>query len=33
MARYDSLGIRILRTDRDGAVIFETDGKALKRVR
>ncbi|MDZ7359518.1 MAG: DNA internalization-related competence protein ComEC/Rec2 [candidate division KSB1 bacterium] len=33
LARYDSLGIRLLRTDRDGAVIFETDGKVLKRIR
>jgi competence protein ComEC len=33
MARYDSLGIQLLRTDRDGAVIFETDGKTLKRIR
>jgi competence protein ComEC len=33
MARYDSLGIGLLRTDRDGAVIFETDGKTLKRIR
>jgi competence protein ComEC len=33
MARYDSLGIRLLRTDRNGAVIFETDGKVLKRIR
>jgi competence protein ComEC len=32
MARYDSLGIQHLRTDRDGAVIFETDGKNLKRI-
>jgi competence protein ComEC len=33
IARYDSLGIQLLRTDRDGAVIFETDGKVLKRIR
>jgi competence protein ComEC len=33
MARYDSLGIQLLRTDCDGAVIFETDGKTLKRIR
>jgi competence protein ComEC len=32
MARYDSLGIQILRTDRDGAVVFETDGKTLKKI-
>jgi competence protein ComEC len=31
IARYDSLGIRILRTDREGAVIFETDGKILRK--
>jgi len=33
LARYDSLGIQLLRTDRDSAVIFETDGKVLKRIR
>jgi competence protein ComEC len=33
LARYDSLGIQLLRTDRDGAVVFETDGKTLKRIR
>lgn len=32
-ARYDSLDIPFLRTDQNGAVIFETDGKALKRIR
>jgi competence protein ComEC len=33
MARLDSLGIRNVRTDLNGAVIFETDGKILKRLR
>lgn len=33
IARYDSLGIALLRTDQSGAFIFETDGKTLKRVR
>lgn len=33
IARYDSLGIQFLRTDRNGAVVFETDGKVLKRIR
>jgi len=33
LTRYDSLGIPLLRTDRDGAVVFETDGKMLKRIR
>lgn len=33
IARYDSLGIQFLRTDHNGAVIFATDGKTLKRVR
>jgi competence protein ComEC len=33
IARYDSLGIPFLRTDWNGAVIFETDGKTLKRIR
>jgi len=33
LARYDSLGIQLLRTDRDGAVVFETDGSILKRIR
>jgi len=29
LARLDSVGARILRTDRDGAAIFETDGRVL----
>ncbi|MCI0698963.1 DNA internalization-related competence protein ComEC/Rec2 [candidate division KSB1 bacterium] len=33
IARYDSLEIPFLRTDQNGAVIFETDGKTLKRIR
>jgi len=33
LARYASLGIQLLRTDRDGAVVFETDGKILRRIR
>jgi competence protein ComEC len=33
IARYDSLGLPFLRTDQNGAVIFETDGKVLKRIR
>lgn len=33
LARYDSLGIKLLRTDQNGAVVFETDGKVLKRLR
>ncbi|MDZ7343361.1 MAG: DNA internalization-related competence protein ComEC/Rec2 [candidate division KSB1 bacterium] len=33
IARYDSLGIALLRTDQHGAIIFETDGKTLKRTR
>jgi competence protein ComEC len=33
MARFDSLGIRNVRTDRQGAVIFETDGKILRQLR
>jgi competence protein ComEC len=33
MARFDSLGIQNIRTDVNGGVIFETDGKTLKRLR
>jgi competence protein ComEC len=33
LARYEKLGIRTLRTDQTGAVIFETEGRSLKRVR
>lgn len=33
IARYDSLAIPFLRTDQNGAVIFESDGKTLKRIR
>ncbi len=33
IARYDSLEIPFLRTDQNGAVIFESDGKTLKRIR
>lgn len=33
MARFDTLGIRNVRTDQNGAVIFETDGKTLERLR
>ncbi len=33
LARYDSFGIGLLRTDQNGAVVFETDGKVLKRIR
>jgi competence protein ComEC len=29
LARLDSAGARVLRTDRDGAVLFETDGRTL----
>ena len=30
LARYEVIGARILRTDRDGAVFFETNGKDLQ---
>jgi len=30
LARYEAIGARILRTDRDGAVFFETNGKDLQ---
>jgi beta-lactamase superfamily II metal-dependent hydrolase len=33
MARLDSLGVQNIRTDLNGAVIFEADGKTLKRLR
>lgn len=33
LMRCDSLGIALARTDEDGAVIFETDGRNLRRVR
>lgn len=33
LARYDSLGIQLVRTDQNGAVVFETDGETLKRIR
>ena len=33
VARYDSLKIQLLRTDHNGAVIFETDGKIFERIR
>jgi beta-lactamase superfamily II metal-dependent hydrolase len=29
LARLDAVGARVLRTDRDGALLFETDGRAL----
>lgn len=33
LARFDSLGIPVLRTDLSGAIVFESDGRALWRVR
>jgi competence protein ComEC len=33
ITRFDSLAIPFLRTDQNGAVIFESDGKMLKRIR
>ncbi len=33
MARYEALGIRSIRTDLNGAVVFESDGKTLQRRR
>lgn len=33
MSRLEALGIQNIRTDLNGAVIFEADGKALKRLR
>jgi len=33
LARYEKLGIHTLRTDQTGAVIFETEGTTLRRVR
>jgi competence protein ComEC len=32
MARLRTLGINAHRTDREGAIVYETDGKALTRV-
>jgi len=30
LARYEALGVKILRTDRNGAIFFETDGKNIQ---
>jgi competence protein ComEC len=30
LERYEAMGVKVLRSDRDGAVTFVTDGKELK---
>jgi competence protein ComEC len=32
LAHYSDEGTTVLRTDEEGAIVFETDGKAFERV-
>jgi beta-lactamase superfamily II metal-dependent hydrolase len=30
LSRYEQMGVEVFRTDRDGAILIETDGKSLE---